>query len=149
MVLTGTFVRSVDDKLRIAIPKRLREALSRETKLELYVTPGTDGSLALYTEAALAALAARIANASPAQQDVRAFNRLFYARAERVELDAQGRIRLPAMLAELAALGKEVVLLGVHDHLEVWDRQRWEAYLAGKSSNYDQIAESAFGVVKE
>ena len=149
MILTGTFVRSVDDKLRIAIPKRLRDALGGEPKLDLYVTPGTDGSLALYAESALAALAGRMANASPAQQDVRAFNRLFYARAERVELDAQGRIRLPPALAELAALGKEVVLLGVQDHLELWDRQRWDVYLAGKSSHYDQIAESAFGVARQ
>ena len=142
---SGTFVRSVDDKLRIAIPKRLRDAFSQESQLELYVTPGADGSLAIYSEPALAALAQRLAAASPAQQDVRAFNRLFYARAERVEVDSQGRIRLPAALAELAALGKEAVLLGVHDHLELWDRQRWEAYLAGKESHYDQIAESAFG----
>jgi MraZ protein len=148
MVLTGTFVRTVDDKLRIAIPKRLREALGADHQLHLYVAPGTDGSLALYTEAALAALAMRLSAASPAQDDVRAFSRLFYARAERVEADAQGRIRLPAALAELAALGREVVLLGVHDHLELWDRGRWEAYVASRSAHYDQIAETAFQTPK-
>src|SRR3569623_2860518 len=135
MVLTGTFVRTVDDKLRIAIPKRLREALGADHQLLLYVAPGTDGSLALYTEAALAALATRLSAASPAQDDVRAFSRLFYARAERVEADAQGRIRVPAALAELAALSREVVLLGVHDHLELWDRGRWEAYVASRSAH--------------
>lgn len=146
MVLTGTFLRTVDEKLRIAIPKRLREALGSEERLELYVAPGTDGSLALYAEAALAAVAERLGSASPAQQDVRAFKRLFYARAERVEADAQGRIRIPPALAELAGLDKEVVLLGIQDHLEVWDRQRWDAYVANRSADYDQIAESAFGL---
>lgn len=145
MVLTGTFVRSVDEKLRIAIPKRVREALGGEALQALFVTPGTDGSLAMYTEAALGSLAARMAAASPAQQDVRAFNRLFYARAERIELDGQGRVRIPTELAVLAGLEKEVILLGVQDHLELWDRRRWEAYLAGKSSHFDEIAESAFG----
>lgn len=145
MILTGTFFRSVDEKQRIAIPKRLREALGTENRLELYIAPGTDGSLALYAETALAAIAARLNAASPAQQDVRAFNRLFYARTERVEADAQGRIRIPPALAELAGLDKEVVLLGIHDHLELWDRQRWDAYVASRSSHYDQIAESAFG----
>ncbi len=144
MVLTGTFFRSVDDKQRVAIPKRLREALGNEQGLELYVAPGTDGSLALFTEAALAAFASRLSAASPAQQDVRAFNRMFYARTERVEADAQGRIRIPPALAELAALDKDVVLLGVQDHLELWDRQRWDAYVATRLSNYDQIAENAF-----
>jgi len=144
MLLTGTFVRSVDDKLRIALPKRLRDALVVDENSHLYIAPGTDGSLAIYREDALAALAARLAAASPAQQDVRAFNRLFYAQAERVELDAQGRMRVPPALAQLAGLEREAVLLGVQDHLELWDRSRWEAYLAARSTHYDEIAERAF-----
>lgn len=80
MLLTGTFSRAVDEKLRIAIPKPLRDALGALAKGVLYITPGTDGSLALYTEDALAALAERLANSSPNAQDVRAFSRLFYAR---------------------------------------------------------------------
>jgi MraZ protein len=142
-LLTGTFARSVDEKLRVAIPKRIRESFGTSPEPWLYVTPGTDGSIAIYTEAALGGLAARMAAASPAQQDVRAFNRLFYARAERVEIDAQGRIRLPPALASLAGLTKEAVMLGVQDHLELWDRTRWESYLAEKTGQFDQIAESA------
>lgn len=144
MLLTGTFVRSVDDKQRIAIPKRLREALEGSEVKALFIAPGTDGSLAIYTEESLASLAGRLAAVSPAQQDVRAFNRLFYAQAERLELDAQGRIRIPPALAQLATLGKEAVLLGVQDHMELWDRVRWESYLADRSPHYDEIAERAF-----
>ena len=113
MLLTGTFVRSVDDKLRIALPKRLRDALAVDENSHLFITPSTDGSLAIYREDALAAMAARLAAASPTQQDVRAYNRLFYAQAECVELDSQGRFRVPPALAKLAALEKEAVLLGV------------------------------------
>lgn len=145
MILTGTFARSVDEKLRVAIPKRVRDAMGAAASSGLFVTPGTDASLAIYTEGALAALAHRMATASPAQHDVRAFNRLFYAQAERVELDAQGRIRLPPALASLAGLAKDAVLLGVQDHLELWDRQRWDTYLAGQSPRFDEIAEAAFG----
>jgi MraZ protein len=145
MLLTGTFVRSVDEKLRIAIPKPLRDALEQPDLKALYVAPGTDGSLGIYTEQALAHVAERLAATSPTQQDVRAFSRLFYAQAQYVELDGQGRIRIPTELAQLARLGKEVVLLGVQDHMEIWDRQRWEGYLAEKAPQYDRIAESAFG----
>jgi MraZ protein len=144
MLLTGTFRRAVDEKLRIAIPKPLRDALGALAKGVLYVTPGTDGSLALYTEDALARLAQRLANASPNAQDVRAFSRLFYARAQAVELDSQGRVRVPPELAELAGLTKEAVLVGVHDHLELWDRLRWESYVGQKQAHFDQIAEAAF-----
>ena len=59
MLLTGTFVRSVDDKLRIALPKRLRDALAADENSHIYITPGTDGSLAIYREDTLAAMAAQ------------------------------------------------------------------------------------------
>ncbi len=144
MLLTGTFSRAVDEKLRIAIPKALREALGSSAKGVLYVAPGTDGSLALFTEDALADLAERLARSSPNAQDVRAFSRLFYARAQSVEPDGQGRVRIPPELAQLAGLAKEVVLIGVQDHLELWDRQRWEQYVKARQNQFDQIAEAAF-----
>ena len=145
MFLTGTFSRSIDEKLRVAIPKRLRDELERPKGGGLYVAPGTDQSLALYAEEAFARLAEHLAGASPTRKDVRAFTRLFYARAQRVELDSQGRVRIPRELADLARLEKEVVLLGVQDHLELWSAERWEAYLAEKQTHYDEIAEAAFG----
>ena len=144
MLFTGIFNRSIDPKLRVAIPKRLREALESENQSAVYFTPGTDQSLAMYAENALARLAERLAQASPTRQDVRTFNRLFYARAQRVEWDSQGRVRIPTDLAKLALLEKEVVLLGVQDHVEIWAAQRWETYLAGKQGQYDEIAEAAF-----
>lgn len=147
MLLTGTFARSLDEKQRIAIPKRLRDALG-SSLAALYVTPGNDGSLSIYTEEELSKLAERLAASSPAQQEVRAFGRLFYAQAERVELDSQGRVRIPPELAQTAGLQKDVVLLGVQNHMELWDKLRWETYLAGQQPRYDEIAEAAFGRVR-
>jgi len=154
MLLTGSFSRAMDEKLRVAIPKRLRAAMQLPEGGALYVAPGTDQSLAVYTEEAFQRLARRLADAPPTRQDVRAFVRLFYARAECVELDGQGRIRIPRDLAELAGLGpesneqngrKQTVLLAVHDHLELWAADRWEAYLREKQDQYDVIAETTFG----
>jgi MraZ protein len=146
MILTGTFSRAVDEKLRLAIPKRIRDALQCHAGGVLYVAPGTDRSLAIYNEEAFSGLAEKLAQASPARQDVRAFLRLFYAQAQRVELDSQGRVRIPSELAALAGLEKEIVLLGVHDHLEVWAAAQWQNYLAQKQPHYDEIAETAFNV---
>ncbi len=145
MLLTGKFTRSVDDKLRIAIPKRLRDAMSSTPTSDVYIAPGTDGSLAIYSPEAFAKLAQRMESAPPAQEDVRAFNRLFYAQTERVEIDAQGRIRIPVELAQLAQLDKEAVMLGIQDHIELWDRLRWDQYLSATAPRYDQIAERAMG----
>jgi len=145
MLLTGTFSRSIDQKLRVAIPKRLRTGLAFAQNEGVYAAPGTDQSLAIYTEEAFGRLAERLAGLSPTREDVRAFTRLFYARAQRVEIDRQGRVRVPAELAQLAGLRKEVVLLGVQDHLELWAADRWQTYLAAKQTHYDEIAETAFG----
>ena len=143
MFLTGTFSRTIDEKLRVAVPKRLRDILEGPENKGIYIAPGTDGSLAIYPEEAFGRLAERLAQGSPTRQDVRAFTRLFFARAQRVELDRQGRMLIPQDLVEHARLQKEIVLLGVQDHVELWAAEQWQAYLADKQVHYDQLAESA------
>jgi MraZ protein len=144
VLLTGAFHRSLDEKLRFAIPKPLRDAIGHPNNSVLYLAPGTEGSLALYTEDAFERLAGRLEQGSPNARDTRAFSRLFYAQVQRVEIDKQGRVRLPAELARLAAIQKEIVLVGVREHLEIWDRMRWEEYLSETQPHYDELAENAF-----
>jgi MraZ protein len=144
MLLTGAYARAIDEKLRIAIPKHFRDRFAKSPRGRLFVAPGTDGSLAIYCEETFARLAERLAQASPTAADVRAFSRLFFAGAQAVEIDSQGRIRIPAELAQWARLGKEAMLIGVQDHLELWERASWQSYLAQQQSRYDEIAENAF-----
>lgn len=144
MVLTGRHDRTLDDKLRVAIPKEFREALQLPPTGILYIAPGTDGSLWLFREDEFARFGSRLAESSPTERHVRDFSRLFYAQAWRLELDGQGRVRLPAEMAQRAGLTKEVTLIGVQDHLELWDRVRWETYFQSKAPEYDAIAEAAF-----
>jgi MraZ protein len=141
MLLTGTYERSLDEKLRLALPRPLREAFCDEKQLVL--TPGTDNSLSLFPQKTFAFLAEKLAARSPTGQEVRAFSRLLYAQSHGVEIDSQGRIRLPADLARLANLDAEVVLLGVGDRVELWNKSRWEVYLAELLPRYDQLAEAA------
>ena len=143
MLLTGSYVRSLDDKQRLAVPKPLRESLGYPSNCVFYLAPGTDGSLAFFAEREFSRLAEQLDVSSGSGQDVRAFSRLFYSQAQRVEMDGQGRIRIPSDLAGLAALGREVVLIGVRDHLEIWNRDHWEEYLARQQKRYDEIAETA------
>jgi len=148
MPLTGTYSRAVDEKGRLPIPKPLRDAMGCTTGGVLYLAPGTDGALALYSEDAFTRLADRLTQFPPAGRDVRAFARLFYGRAHRVELDRQGRIRIPPELAELVELGKDAVVLGVQDHVEIWPKDRWSRYLAERQKDFDTIAEAALGTVR-
>jgi len=144
MTLTGTYTRNLDEKDRLAVPKRLREQFTDEKLTSLYVAPGTEKSLALYSPSAFESLAERLAQRTSNRAEVRNYLRLFYARAERVSLDSQGRIRIPERLVEFAELHHDLVLLGVHDHAEIWDRDLWESFLQEHRSNFDDMATQAF-----
>lgn len=144
MALTGTYSRSLDEKHRLAVPKRLREQFGERELKTLFVTPETDKSLGLYSPAGFEALAARLADRSTNRAQVRNYLRLFYSRAEEVEIDNQGRIRIPERLVEFAGLERDVMLLGVHDHAEIWNARRWEEFLGRQVPEFDQMAGKAF-----
>ncbi len=144
MPLTGTFNRNMDEKSRFAVPKRLRDQLGEEELRSLYVAPGTECSLDLYSKEAFEKFADRVATMSPTRADIRNYKRLFYGQSERVELDSQGRIRIPDRLVSYAKLQKEVVLIGVHDHVEVWDATTWQQFLEKHSTDFDSMAAGVF-----
>ena len=144
MTLTGTYSRSLDDKHRLAIPKRLREEFSGKESTCLFIAPGTDRSLFLYAPQAFEELAVRLTVKPSSRANVRNYLRTFYARAEKVEIDNQGRIRIPDRLADFAQLQREIVLLGVQDHAEIWDRKLWQAFLEEHSVDFDALAEKAY-----
>lgn len=144
MPLTGTYQRNLDEKQRLAVPKRLRDQFGEGELTSLYVAPGTEKSLELYSPQAFNSLASKLSERTTNRAEVRNYLRLFYARADEVPLDKQGRIRIPERLVEFAGLKHDVVLLGVHDHAELWDLQVWEEFLRSQGSRYDEMATQAF-----
>ena len=144
MALSGTYTRSLDEKQRLAVPKRLCEDFNEPELKHFYAAPGTDKSLVLYSPAGFEKLAKKIARQSSNRVEVRDYKRLFYSRAERIELDAQGRVRIPERLVEFAGLSRDIILVGVHDHAEIWDAANWDAYLKAKGTGFDEIATQAF-----
>src|SRR6266550_1270155 len=63
------------------------------------------------------------------------------AGASEAELDKQGRVMIPVQLIEHAKLGKEVVIAGVNDRLEIWDRAAWRKELAEVEGSAEDVAE--------
>src|SRR5882724_8731002 len=116
MLLTGTHPRTLDDKNRLTLPKRVREQLGAVE--QLFVTPGPDECLWVFDQANLETLATKLDQAPAADSEVRVFRRLFFAQMEAVDLDRMGRALIPDRLVRFAGLDKEVVLIGVRDHLE-------------------------------
>jgi MraZ protein len=142
MLLTGTYPRTLDDKKRLGLPKRIREQLGEPTTL--FVTPGPDQCLWLYTQAGLERLAEKLDQSPATDAEARVFRRLYFAQTEAVDVDRTGRILVSDRLMQFAGLRPEVVLIGVRDHLELWDAERWQQYLAQNAPRFDAVAEGAF-----
>lgn len=145
MSLTGTYHRTLDDKQRLAVPRKLRDGLLSEQENVLYIAPETDRALTLYAPAEFDRRARQLEEVTSHQATIRNYQRLYYSQAEQVELDAQGRIRLPERLMAFAGIEQEVVLLGVHNHVEIWDRARWNQFLEQHGDEFDRMANEAFG----
>jgi MraZ protein len=157
MLLTGTYSRTLDDKKRLTLPKRVREQLGQvgdsSQRSEsgglggldvLFVSPGPDQCLWLYTQAGLEGLAEKLDQSPATGAEAMVFRRLYFAQTESVEVDRAGRILIPERLVQLGALKHEVTLIGVRDHLELWDAERWQQYLAQNAPRFDAVAEGAF-----
>jgi MraZ protein len=142
--LTGNYQRVIDEKLRIAIPKPLRRQLSQEPELTLYVAPGTEKSLFLFTPESFKEYGDRLVQRATNRADSMNYRRLFFSNADAVTLDVQSRIRIPERLVAHAALKHDVVLAGVHDHAEIWDKELWDAFVAANASHFDDMAARAF-----
>ena len=136
-MLLGEHEHSLDDKNRLTLPAKLREAFADG----VVVTRGMDGCLYSYPRAEWERLAARIRELDPLSRESRVMQRHFFSGAAMGELDKQGRMVLPASLLVSAGLAREVTVAGVYDHIEIWDRAAWRAHLNEVEGSAENVAE--------
>ena len=123
------------------LPKRFQDELSRtsEGALVAILSRGQDACLFLFSEEGFKATHAELKTRAFPGQDLRAAQRVFFANSARVELDSSGRLLIPEKLRASAALEKELVMIGVGDHAEIWSKAAWEAYEAKHLPKLDHI----------
>jgi MraZ protein len=137
-MLLGEYEHTLDDKNRLTLPARVRQAFVEG----IVVTRGMDGCLFAYTrEAWESMVGSRLATLNTLSKEGRRMQRFFFSGATETELDKQGRVGLPAALLEHAKLGRDVIVAGVHDHLEIWDRAAWRLELAEVEGSAEHVAE--------
>ena len=125
-MLLGEYEHTIDEKNRLTLPAMFRRAFVDG----ILLTRGMDG-----------AVTAQLDGLDQFSQEARRMRRYFYSGAAEAELDRQGRVMIPGALLEYAKLGREVVVAGVHDHLEIWDRAAWRAELAEVEGGAESAAE--------
>jgi MraZ protein len=122
-LFVGRYDRSLDAKGRVILPARLRGFFESSG----YLAPHEDGCIALWTDAEFGEEANRQHGREAEGQIARHDVREWFSHVSRVELDAQGRMAIPADLRTHADLQSDVLFVGVHDRVELWSRRRWDA----------------------
>ena len=137
-MLLGEHEHTIDDKNRLTLPAKFRRAFVDG----IVVTRGMDGCLYAYTRGDWEKLvASRLGTLDPLSQEGRRLQRFFFSGAAESDLDKQGRAMIPSALIEHAKLGRDVVVAGVYDHVEIWDRAAWRKEIAEVEGSAEDVAE--------
>ncbi|MFP3854200.1 MAG: division/cell wall cluster transcriptional repressor MraZ [Anaerolineales bacterium] len=121
----GQFIHSVDDKGRITVPVRFRQALSDGA----FVTQGFERNLMVYTTESFVTLARSAKSLTTTNPEARAIRRVIFGGATEVDVDSQGRILIPGFLREYAQLEDEAAIVGAGEYFEIWNADIWQKEL--------------------
>jgi len=139
LAFTGTFEHNLDAKNRLTIPSKFRAALSGG----IYLVRGVERCVSLYPAETYTKMAETVlAGINPLSTKGRELRRVLYATALETELDSAGRIVLTPRFLEHAGIDKEVVISGLGECLELWDRSAWETYDTELTQRAPDLTES-------
>ena len=145
MVFTGYYEHSIDGKNRLAIPAKFRSRWDQERDGDGFViVPGRPaGTLWLYPEGQFERLVGQGESQLIPQADQLSFDQTYFPLAEHVEIDKQGRILIPERMLQRSGLGREVVICGVRDHVEIRRREDFEKTIDQSWERYGELQEKA------
>jgi len=141
----GCFEHTIDDKGRLSIPAKLREALDAAFTPPLFLTR-KEACLVAYPSDAWRVLETRVNGMSSFDPQVESFRRFFVAPAQECPLDKAGRLLVPPSLRAFAGLERDVVLAGMGNHLEIWSKERYDAAMQAALENFPALAQAMGGM---
>jgi MraZ protein len=122
--LIGEYNRTIDAKGRMSVPSKFSTVLGDS----FVISKGFDGCLVIYTDEEWENFSEKLKQLNSADAVSRSIKRFFGSGASRVEIDAHGRVLVPATLIQYAGLKKDVTIVGTADgRAEVWDSEKWNS----------------------
>lgn len=138
MFFIGRFEHNLDDKSRLMIPTKLRENLNGK----LYMTLGVGKCIELYPEETyLNRIAINRNRVNNLSKEGLGFNRVLFSYSTECKLDGQGRVLLTKEIRKVTSVDKEVIIIGNDDHIEIWNKFRYEQMELEYLENFDSNAE--------
>lgn len=137
----GEYIHTLDDKERFVLPSKFRRLIKEKKLKTFYLTRGLDKCLFMYPEEEWQRQVEKLRTLPNTKREVRSFHRMFLSGAQGVDVDSQGRILLPLHLKNFAGIQKEIVIIGVADRIEIWDKKEWERFYEVNKGSFEEIAE--------
>lgn len=133
----GDYQHTLDVKGRVSLPVRFRKVLSSN----VVVAKGLERCLYVYPADEYDAFVKRLTAKEDFDPRFRKVRRFFTTGATETEIDAAGRIKLPAVLTEFAGLVKDVAVTGNGNRIEIWDARAWQAYNGEDEGSIEVLAQ--------
>jgi len=146
MAFYGTDKYAIDHKGRVSIPAAMRRVPGKTRPLDRFIlVRGFEGCCALYSPEDWKRFEGRLLAIPIGNSKGRAFARAYLMDASPVTVDGQGRITIPPALLGHAGLGKEAVLHGQIDRIEIWNPDRLSAVVSEASGQLERLADEVLG----
>lgn len=141
IMLIGEHEHRIDAKRRLSLPAKMRRVFGSAVIL----TRGLDRCLFIYTKTEWDEKSRALSSFSEGKSDERQYVRSRLSGAEEVDIDALGRILIPERLTSYASLASSVSIIGVGNHAEIWDSEKWKTYRDEMETRTDELAERMNG----
>jgi MraZ protein len=144
----GRETYSVDEKGRVNLPAKMRKSISPEANDTFVITRGPDDDpcVYLYPLDEWRVIEDGLKRLNQYSEQDRFFLRTLLYWADEVVFDKQFRIMIPKSLLEFAGIGRNVLILGSMDHVELWNPEVFDKYLSRQQQSYAAVAESVMGM---
>lgn len=138
-MVIGEYRVSLDEKGRLLIPARIRSDVVGNL---LIITRGIDQCLWLFPPEEWNSISEKLlSTTSIFQEKARMMHRRFIAPAQQLEIDKAGRIMVPPTLREYGGLKKDCIIMGIMNHLEIWDEEVYRTYWSDREADFQEAAE--------
>jgi MraZ protein len=131
----------IDDKGRLSIPAKFREQLTAEHEGLPVLTRGLDNCLWLFPGETWKRNEEQLSHLDPFDANARMLVRVFLGSSVECEIDKQGRIAISPVLRKAAGLDRNVVVVGLLNRIEIWDREKYEQQQVLTNSSFEALAQ--------
>ncbi len=149
MRFRGRSTHTLDSKGRLSIPARFKEVLKQRYGNATLIMTNTPECLQVYPWPEWQALEEQLLGSPVAPPELTLYKRYFLGSAEECQPDRQGRILIPAHLRQEAGIDREVVLLGMLNHFEIWSPKRLEDEFKRARENFEQLSTTVAGLLSK